>query len=81
LSCGIVFFGGFICFASSKVIKEVLDVTYKTVGIVAGSTIIYKNVKGGGSYSTNDDNEDKDKKDKNTENKTDNSSNETSNKF
>lgn len=81
--CEIVLLGSLIYFSSSKIAKEILDVTAKTVGIIAGSTIIYRNVKGSGSSSTNDDkdkkdNDDKDKKDK--ENKTDDSNNETNTK-
>jgi len=69
-----ILFGGFIHFSSGKIAKEILDVTAKTVGIIAGSTIIYKNTV---SSSTDDTDKDKDKKDKNEGKKTDKSKDET----
>jgi|SRR5579859_1212298 len=65
--------GGLIVLASAsgKIAKEVLDATAKTVGIIAGSTIIYKNLKGNGNDSSTSSENDKDKDDK-TNKKTDN---------
>src|SRR5580704_9824797 len=78
----IALFGGLICFSSGRIAKEVLDISANTVGIVAGSTIIYKDVTGNSSSSTNENNEDKDKekKDKNKKNNTNETNNETNTK-
>ena len=76
----IVLFGGLICFSSGRIEKKVLDIKTKTVGIFAGSTIIYKNVTFNSSSSKNENNEDKDKKDKNKKNNTNENNNETNTK-
>lgn len=73
--------GGIVLF-SGKAIQLGLDMGAKAVAIVAGSTMIYKNLKGSGSGSDDNDkdkdkkDEDKDKdKDKKTEDKKDDSTN------
>lgn len=53
--------GGMVLF-SGKAIQMGLDMGAKAVAIVAGSTMIYKNLKGSGSGSDDND-KDKDKKD------------------
>lgn len=71
--------GGIVLF-SGKAIQLGLDMGAKAVAIVAGSTMIYKNLKGSGSGSDDND-KDKDKKDedknkdKKTEDKKDDSTN------
>lgn len=69
---------GFIYFSKGRIAKEILDVTAKTVGIVAGSTIIYKNSVVIALQMIKIKKEKKDKNDKND--KTDDSKNETTSK-
>jgi hypothetical protein len=61
-----IFILGGMVLLSGKAIQMGLDMGAKAVAIVAGSTMIYKNLKGSGSGSGSDDNDkDKDKKDEN----------------
>src|SRR5579859_4704074 len=72
-----VIFGiGFtILYSKGRIAREILDIKAKTVGILAGTTIIYKNTRGtggsGGSGDSGDSGTDPDEnkdKDKNNEN-------------
>ena len=72
LSCEIVLLLGLIYFSSGRIAKEILDVAAKTVGTIAGSTIIYKNTVGGSSSDKDDKKDKKDKKDDNKKNETKN---------